>query len=85
MNALFWFLAFLQRRTIIVRHTARYQQTTFSAGLFIREAAETMVLLDSVMDGLTDEASSGALRDLCASQVCVQLALVICMQDARCC
>ena len=41
-----------------------------------------MVLLESVMDGLTDEASSGALRDLCASQVCVRLALAICVQDA---
>jgi hypothetical protein len=28
-----------------------------------------MALLDAVMDGLTDEASSGALRDLCARQV----------------
>lgn len=44
-----------------------------------------MVLLDSVMDGLTNEASSGALRDLCASQVCAQLALVSCVQDTCCC
>ncbi len=40
-----------------------------AAGTVRREAAETMALLDAVMDGLTDEASSGALRDLCARQV----------------
>ncbi|KAK9826371.1 hypothetical protein WJX81_003941, partial [Elliptochloris bilobata] len=32
------------------------------------EAAETMALLEAVMDGLTNE-GSGALRDLCATQV----------------
>ena len=40
-----------------------------AAGTVRREAAETMALLDAVMDGLTDEASSGALRDMCARQV----------------
>ena len=74
----------MEKGTFIIWHTACYQQPHFLPEFFVREAAETMVLLDSVMDGLTDEASSGALRDLCASQVCVQLALVTCVQDTCC-
>lgn len=44
------------------------RESVFGVASLCREAAETMALLDAVMDGLTNE-DSGALRDLCATQV----------------
>lgn len=43
-------------------------ESVFGVASVCREAAETMALLDAVMDGLTNE-DNGALRDLCATQV----------------
>ena len=58
----------LQMRAVIAEQAREMPEDVYCVTPLSREAAETMALLDAVMDGLTNE-DSGALRDLCATQV----------------